>query len=90
MIGSDTICRNRWADNNMKCELKVLKEAPRRWFSVDSWKTLGMKVVGLGLMLIIAKPIADFCEVSHINTFCVGGILALTMYLLAWCRCRKE
>ena len=90
MIGSDTICRNRWADNNMKCELKVLREPPIGWFSIDSWKTFVVRVFELEIMFFIAVPIANFCIVRPINILYVGCILGILLYLLAWCSCKKR
>ena len=74
----------------MKCELKVIREPPTGWFSIDSWKTFVVKVFELEIMVFIAIPIANFCMVHPINSLYVGCILGLTLYFLAWCSCKKR
>ena len=73
----------------MKCELKAIRYAGREWFNIGSWKGLGVRIVGLCLVATVAIPITLFCKVKPINSLYVGCIVGATMYLLAWCSCRK-
>ena len=76
----------------MKCELKWMRYAMRIGLTVDSWKALMVRVVGLGLLVtipIVASSIAYHYKVDHIINLYAGCMFLVMAYLIAWHECRK-